>query len=192
MKWPKERIREELRKLDRKTGLSGSELPIILNRNSRYLGTFTHSPEGEPLYFTFSTKFCENDEFPEAQMINTIRHEYAHYMVCVRYPGLTERSHGRHWKLCCMEVGAAPLSSCDTRRDREIRKREKKKESESALIRALMPELPIGMQVTHPVFGPATISGVTPHADNPRISLTFPDGQKRLFPAKWIIEHCQF
>ena len=55
-----------------------------------------------------------------------------------------------------------------------------------------MPELPIGMQVTHPVFGPATISGVTPHADNPRISLTFPDGQKRLFPAKWIIEHCQF
>ena len=42
--WPEERIREELRRLDRKTGLHGAELPIEFYEGKSYLGWFYPLP----------------------------------------------------------------------------------------------------------------------------------------------------
>ena len=123
-------------------------------------------------------------------MLDTIRHEYAHYMVCVRYPGLQEPPHGNHWKKCCREIGAHPYAYCNLQAAREIRKQEKAQEAELALVRSLMADMAPGDEILHPLLGTGVITEITPNLDNPRITLTFGDSAPHLFSARWIIENC--
>ena len=84
--WTEEMIREEMRKLDERTGLHGSELPIVFGTAKTRVGGLGVR-DGKP---------------SRAQAYDLIRHEYAHYMdVCRR--GTSD--HGPHWKACCQELG---------------------------------------------------------------------------------------
>ena len=58
--WNEETIREELRRLDLKTGLRGAELSIKFRIAKSYLGLY-YQTEGKGFYF--STYYFENPDF---------------------------------------------------------------------------------------------------------------------------------
>lgn len=109
--WTEDKIRSIIRKLDEKTGLNGTALPIAFNSYGWFLGHYRHV---EPKAFGFNRKFFNDSTTGEAEVIDVIRHEYAHYYVDVahleRYIGHSRRetSHGDDWKWACKMVGADP------------------------------------------------------------------------------------
>ena len=109
--WTEDKIRSIIRKLDEKTGLNGAALPIAFNSYGWVLGHYRYV---EPKAFGFNRKFFNNPSTGEAEVINVIRHEYAHYYVDVahleKYIGHSrcETSHGDDWKWACKMVGADP------------------------------------------------------------------------------------
>lgn len=109
--WTEDKIRSIIRKLDEKTGLNGSELPISFKS---YGGTLGYYRYVEPKTFGFNRKFFNDPSTGEAEVIDVIRHEYAHYYVDVthleKFIGHSRRetSHGDDWKWACKMVGADP------------------------------------------------------------------------------------
>lgn len=109
--WTEDKIRSIIRKLDEKTGLNGAALPIAFNSYGWFLGHYRYV---EPKAFGFNRKFFNDPSTGEAEVIDVIRHEYAHYYVDVahleRYIGHSRRetSHGDDWKWACKMVGADP------------------------------------------------------------------------------------
>ena len=99
--WTEDKIRSIIRKLDEKTGLNGAALPIAFNSYGWFLGHYRYV---EPKAFGFNRKFFNDSTTGEAEVIDVIRHEYAHYYVDVahleRYIGHSRRetSHGDDWK----------------------------------------------------------------------------------------------
>lgn len=109
-KWTPEKIRPIIAALDAKTGLHGADLPIAMECYRRYLGFFRYEPMG----FGFNPKFFNASCTDESEVIDVIRHEYAHYYVQAtglgRYfaiPG-NVKHHGPDWKWACRMVGANP------------------------------------------------------------------------------------
>lgn len=102
--WTEEMIRSEIMVMDNKTGLKGADLPIKFNPDKSALGSYCWQGEG---YFTFSERFFKDPEWPLEAAINTIRHEYAHYMDRKLYGHC---GHGKTWRECCMQVGAFPIA----------------------------------------------------------------------------------
>lgn len=109
--WDEEKVRNIIRALDRKTGLNGADLPILIAGGSA-LGAY--SCEKNNKMFKFKANFFNNPNTKEAAAVYVIRHEYAHYYVDAanleRYIGHSrhERSHGKDWKWACKMVGAIP------------------------------------------------------------------------------------
>lgn len=109
--WTEDKIRSIIRKLDEKTGLNGAALPIAFNSYGRFLGHYHHV---EPKAFGFNRKFFNDLSTKEAEVIDVIRHEYAHYYVDIanleKHIGHSRRetSHGSDWKWACRMVGADP------------------------------------------------------------------------------------
>lgn len=190
MRWPEERIRTEMRRLDRKTGLHGSDLAITFNNSICYLGMYYYGTADHPPYFVFSRKYFENDNYPDSTLTDVVRHEYAHHMVDALYPGLEERVHGRTWKKCCVEIGADPVRLCNVERALARRRAEKQQQADAAVVRSLLDDLHLGDHIRHPSFGEGVITGMTPNSDNPLVAVTFSDGAVYRFPAGWLIENC--
>lgn len=107
MKWDVERIRAEIARLDALTGLNGRNMPPIqIGAARQTLGCFSAKSK-DRMFFCFSSHFFEADSFSNAAALDTIAHEYAHYMDYVlNGPNL---SHGESWKACCRIVGARPI-----------------------------------------------------------------------------------
>lgn len=109
--WTEDKIRSIIRKLDEKTGLNGAALPIKLASHGSALGYYQYVGEKR---FGFKPKFINDPNTKEAEVIDVIRHEYAHYYVDAanleRYIGHSRRetSHGSDWKWACKMVGADP------------------------------------------------------------------------------------
>lgn len=109
--WTEDKIRFIIRKLDDKTGLNGAALPIRLASHGNALGYYQYVGEKK---FGFKSKFINDPNTKEAEVIDVIRHEYAHYYVDVvhleRYIGHSrcETSYGDDWKWACKMVGANP------------------------------------------------------------------------------------
>lgn len=109
--WTEDKIRAIIRKLDEKTGLNGAELPIAFNSYGWFLGHYHYV---EPKACGLNRKFFDDLTTNEAEVIDVIRHEYAHYYVdaanLARYIGHSRRetSHGSDWKWACKMVGADP------------------------------------------------------------------------------------
>lgn len=109
--WTEEKIRFIIHKLDEKTGLSGADLPIAFKAYGNTLGNYQYV---EPKAFGFNRKFFNASSTNEAEVIDVIRHEYAHYYCDVahlaHYIGhsVRETSHGDDWKWACKMVGADP------------------------------------------------------------------------------------
>lgn len=115
--WTEEKIRDIIRHLDEKTGLSGATLPIAFNSYGNLLGYYRYV---KPKAFGFNRKFFDDPSTGEAEVIDVIRHEYAHYYVDVANLELfvghsrREMSHGDDWKWACGMVGADPTRCHNT------------------------------------------------------------------------------
>ncbi len=109
--WTEDKIRGIIRKLDEKTGLHGASLPIKLASRGTALGYYQYSGEKQ---FGFKPKFLNDPNTKESEVIDVIRHEYAHYYVDAarldHYIGHSARetAHGADWKWACKMVGADP------------------------------------------------------------------------------------
>jgi hypothetical protein len=123
-KWPISRIRFEIARLDKITGLNGQSLEIRIGKATQTLGSF-ESEKGKPKRFRFSAHFFESDDFSHAAAIDTIRHEYSHYMVLMTYGRHPGGAHGNAWKKCCRRVGARPERCYSEEWNQEMLSREK-------------------------------------------------------------------
>lgn len=185
MRWPRERIRQEIRQLDHRTGLNGTRLAIDFSEDEKTIGSFTHTAGNIPLHFTFSTRFFERPSFSDAEVIDVIRHEFAHYMKCVRHPDVEEDSHGPLWQQCCREIGAVPQA----RHSYSTQYRAERLQQHMLLSDADEIVQP-GLTINHPRYGECTISHISHCRDMPRVSLTLPNGRVRKCTMQWLIDNC--
>ncbi len=114
--WDENKIRRIIASLDKKTGLHAADIPIVLANHAGALGCYQFK-DGEK--FWFKPAFLNNDDTPEAAIVDLIRHEVAHYYVRVarldKYIGHSKRetSHGKDWRWACKMVGAIPSRCYD-------------------------------------------------------------------------------
>lgn len=115
--WNEDLIREAIRHLDEKTGLSGAELPIRFDNHDRALGWYEYEGIRK---FGFKRSFFLSSVIKDCEKIDLVRHEYAHYIVDAthleRYfvHGSRRTSHGDCWKFASRLVGAMPTRSHDS------------------------------------------------------------------------------
>ena len=185
IRWPRERIRQEIRQLDHRTGLNGQRLRIDFSNDEKTIGSFTSTQSKIPLYFTFSTRYFEDPSFTDAEVIDVIRHEFAHYMKCVRHPDAEEDSHGPLWQQCCREIGAIPQArhSCTSQYQAE-------RIQQRMLLSDADEILQTGLTIRHPLYGDCIISHISRYREMPRISLTLPNGKVRKCTLQWLIDNC--
>ena len=181
--WPRERILAELKKLDGITGLNGAELPIEYTMWNCTLGMFHVTKKREPQKFSFSKIYLDDPSLPDEINIDTIRHEYAHYMDLVLYGNI---GHSRTWKKCCGDVGIAPNRVFS---DFSVRyfKRLNRISSENEIIYKSYNE---GMIVLHDKFGLGEIIRVMESSHDRILIIKFEDGTVRRLSALWVHEHC--
>ena len=148
-------IREEYTRLDGLTHLNGAELPIIFEYIPQVFGDFN----ARDMRFCFSLR-----SFTDSQnMLDNIRHQYAHYMSRQLYGAI--RPHGPEWKKCCVIVNAIPLPWLYRREEEETTTETKVfTDTENRYVTALI--LPnrrdaIGCAVLHPKFGYGLITDIT-------------------------------
>lgn len=101
-----EEIRAEYDRLDRLCEVDTSAVEIVLSqRGVRRLGSFRCPAKGKRGALRISINASLLDE--EERFWDTVRHEYAHALVYLRYPG---QSHGHDavWKAACRELGCSP------------------------------------------------------------------------------------
>jgi len=97
-------VRAEYDRLDALCGADTRHIRLeISKRAQRRLGCYR---EGKPPVISISAFVLADD----ALFWDTVRHEYAHALVAIRFP---ERRHGHDavWKSACREVGCAPKAT---------------------------------------------------------------------------------
>ena len=181
MAWNEQMIRAEMKRLDRKTGLNGAKLPIKFTQSKSRLGCF-HADE-ENMSFDFSLYYLADDSFPHEEVVDLIRHEFAHYMNFVLYHG---NGHDRMWRKCCTAVGAVPTRLYSGRFNDYFNQRKVKREQTATSCN----EYKIGSVVRHPVYGTGTVVSVSGFDTDKILETEFYSvGRKRL-TAKWVHENC--
>ena len=182
--WNEASIREEISRLDEKTELNGADLRITFNNSTRKIGSYS------PLYgcFTFSKHFFSNPKWPVEEALDTIRHEYAHYMDHMLYgPKKSRQGHGITWKYCCRCVGAIPVR-CNSGIRTNYYQEKHTQESE---LSERLDEYRIGDCIKHPLFGVGTIEAITGESVNRRITVNFPDVGKKELTLEWVEKNCK-
>ncbi len=186
VKWPSSRIREELTRLDQLTGYHGADLPIHYGNSRCTLASFHHN-RGQASFFMFSRHYFDAEDFSEHSALDTIRHEYAHYMNVVEG---NDDGHGPAWKDCCRRIGALAVRLYEPAANEVHLKKEKKTEKLRETLSASIHE---GQRLIHPIWGYGVILRVDSSAASPRLEILFSDGKEhpRLYSAQWVIEHCK-
>lgn len=180
-KWTESTIREELSRLDRKTGLKGSSLPINFNNAKSTLGLYSSVNGGS---FKFSNCYFQDPDWPVEEALDTIRHEYAHYMDHVLYG---HGGHGPTWKLCCGVVGAMPIHCYNEKRADYYRQKHLKEDKLSEHYDTYS----IGDAIEHPKFGTGIITDIFGESINRSVTIEFTSsGVKRLGLA-WVDANCK-
>jgi len=181
--WNESRIREELQRLDQKTGLSGAKLPIVFNNAKCSLGCFSID-EDEPKRFCFSNYYFQDENFPYEEAIDTIKHEYAHYMDYVLYGGL---GHEASWRQCCLRIGALPFRLYSEERASYYRKKHEALLREQGMLDRFLP----GTVVEHPRFGRGEVL-CSSGADQGRVlQIVFSKVGRKMLNASWVLNNCK-
>lgn len=189
MKWDEAKIRKEIMRLDGLTGLNGNSLPIQFTNAKSQLGCYCIK-DGKPHMFKFSRAYFEDEGFSTYEALDTIRHEYAHYMDHV-INGRDNKPHGKLWKNCCLVVGAKPCTYY-SRNINEIQlQREHTKADERKNTQSYLASLRVGEVMIHPSFGEGTVSRIDWSYENMRVELKFSSGESKIFGAKWLAEQCR-
>ena len=181
--WPEERIREELRRLDKKTGLHGADLRIHFGTGYRALGYFHARLDGTD-FFTFAMRYFEDPKWPEQSALDVIRHEYAHYMEWELYGGV---SHGSRWKACCEIVGAMPTRYYYEDQSEYY----KQKNGCTAHQNMLFGTYEVGKSIIHPQFGKGMIVEARGEGTSRILSVKFPEAGLKRLGAAWVDKNCK-
>ena len=180
--WTEERIREELRRLDQKTGLHGAELPIEFYRGTSYLGQYCLVNQR----FRFSVTYLEDPKWTEQSALDLIRHEYAHYMDHTLNGSIQYPCHGSRWKAYCSSIGGVPIGHYVE----DIERQYKKQNMNKASLALRYGDYDVGKSIVHPQFGRGMIVGAAGEGASRIIDVRFPVvGIKRLGVA-WVDKNC--
>ncbi len=181
MIWNEERIREEIAKLDKKTGLQGAKLPITFG-NSKYVVGSYYTQKNRPKKFQFSNYFFQNPEFPHEEAVDTIRHEYAHYMDSVIFG---KSGHGKTWKQCCFYIDCSAGKYYSDVKEKYYAFKQEKEKAECEKV----DRYPTGTVIEHPKFGTGTVVDVIGEGTRRTFIVDFQEEQKRL-NALWVADYC--
>ena len=183
MVWTEEMIRDEIRKLDSITGFHGSDLQISFNRELCRLGYYKSSRREKS--FSFSELYFKNDKWSEECALDTIRHEYAHFLDDMIYGNNDD--HGETWKKCCEMVGAIPESKHFGARYVHNWNKERREKEISELCNSFR----VGEWIEHPKFGKGVIESINDEECNRRAVVRFGESVKTL-SLKWVVVNCRY
>ena len=97
-------VRAEYDRLDALCGVDTRHIRLeVSTRAQRRLGCYR---EGRPPAISISAFVMADD----ALFLDTVRHEYAHALVAIRFPG-QRHGHDAVWKDACREVGCPPKAT---------------------------------------------------------------------------------
>ncbi|MBQ8642510.1 MAG: SprT-like domain-containing protein [Clostridia bacterium] len=181
--WPEERIRQVFRHLDEATGLDGASLPIQFTCKVHCLGSF-YPMEGGTGRFEFSRAYLEDPGTPEEVNLDTIRHEYAHYMDWVMYGN---SGHSLTWKNCCSQINALPIRCYNPKMSQHYRKIHDRREANTRLCA----DYTAGRTIVHSIYGTGVIRKVHDVKEDRLLEIDFEDGHTRKLSARWLHDHCE-
>ncbi len=182
--WTEERIREEMRRLDKKTGLHGADLPIEFFRGRSLLGQYCLT---EDKGFRFSVTYLDDPNWSEQSALDLIRHEYAHYMDHVLNGTVRPPFHGTKWKACCSSIGGRPIRCYDA----EVEMGYKKRSVTAASTAIRYGAYEVGKSIVHPTFGRGMIVAANGEGPARILDVKFEGvGVKRLGTA-WVDKNCE-
>ena len=182
-------IKDEIKRLDEKTGLNGSSRPFVINNEIHTLAAYKYrrGKEAGVGDFVFSEYYFNDPNWPIEEAKDTVRHEYAHFMDATKN-GFS--SHGASWKKCCNITGAIPIAYYLPERADYYQKKHKEAE-----YRAKKCELYIaGMKIEHPVFGIGEITKISGKGEAKIAFVTFSDDgslQEKKLSVLWISDNCK-
>ena len=178
--WNETAIRKEFARLDAKTGLKGATLPISFGNAKCTLGSYSSAGGGA---FRFSRYYFDDPLWPIEEALDTIRHEYAHYMDHMVYGNM---GHGATWKKCCIEVGALPIRCYSRERAKyyqDIHEAERKQV-------ALLDHYRTGSLIMHPRFGRGRIVEIVGADINRYALVDFKDMETKKLSLTWVDKNC--
>ena len=183
MIWFEEDIREEIRKLDKKTGLNGASFPIKFNKSNSILAYY-RSIDAKSGEFCFSVNYFQNENYTKKEAIETIRHEYAHYMNHVIYRSF---GHGPTWRKCCSDIGAVAQRVYNRRLNNYfLLEREKEQE-----MLERCDSLVAGVKINHPIYGTGVVESTQGDLKDKCLSVSFAMTGIKILTAKWVLENCE-
>ena len=208
--WPAKRIREELRRLDRITGLHGAGLSIWFTDRGEALGSFCRTKISNIMFFEFSLQWFDDPDWPEESALHTIRHEYAHYMDYMENGENADDSHGESWQECCRKIGVSPSPYYNPtdflrkkkvilRRQAEIARREEEKARrqrealDDALLAIRYGSYNVGTIIDHPVWGKGMVINAAGEGVHRTVTVRFASqgSQVRKLNAAWVDKNCR-
>ena len=179
--WNEAAIRREFARLDVKTGLNGAELPITFSNARGTLGSYTSENGGA---FRFSRYYFDDASWPVEEALDTIRHEYAHYMDYMVYGSM---GHGASWKKCCQEVGAFPFCCYNCERAKYYQDKHEKEQQKSSVL----DQYKAGCFIVHPKFGTGKIVEII-GTDHTRCAVvSFKNMENKKLSLTWVDENCR-
>lgn len=178
--WNEVTIRKEFARLDAKTGLKGSKLPITFSNVKYTLGSYSSASGGA---FRFSRHYFDDPSWPVEEALDTIRHEYAHYMDHMVYGNM---GHGMTWKRCCIEVGALPIR-CYSKERAKYHQDKHKAELEKS---ASLDRYRAGAFIMHPRFGRGKIVEIVGSDINRYALVSFKNMEIKKLSLKWVDKNC--
>lgn len=188
--WSEDRIRAEIIRLDKKTGLEGAKLPILFSNTKRTLGQFfpPRPDAGAPMFFRFSHHWFQNPDWCEEMAVDTIRHEYAHYMdwmlnsIC---------GHGPTWMACCRKIGAMPERLYRDSDNERIKQQHREEAEKAAALQHAVETFGPGRVIRHPRFGEGCIRALTGPATNMRADVFFESSGMHTLSLNWLAANCR-
>lgn len=178
-----EMIRNELKRLDMKTGLNAANLPIKFGNAKCTLGRFSYS-SNDKLEFYFSTFYFHDPNHPVEEKLDTIRHEYAHYMDYMLHGS---SSHGPLWKRCCEIVGAFPSRCFSKERAQGFLKRHEKER----ILNEKYNTYSVNQTIIHPVFGKGKIIDIVGDKLSRIAIVSFENAVLKKIAISWIDLNCK-
>lgn len=156
-------------------------MPIRFGNAKGRLGCYYYADGGS---FKFSNYYFQDPDWSTEEALDTIRHEYAHYMERVLYG---RGGHGSTWKLCCGIVGAMPIRCYNKNRDEFYRQKHLKEENLSKHYDTYH----IGDVIEHPKFGSGAIIDIFGESVNRSVTIEFTNAGVKKLGLAWVDSNCK-